>query len=319
MFGKFGFRLDCENLLDNDYDELIDQEGTNVESIAYQASLHDVQEREFLSQDESKLSEDDSKDNEPLSMIKQRLDAQKSTDDAKRKSWLWKKMGVFIPQTLIHHGVTDTIHETYNWKVEDYISIYFDNSEYENICNCTNIRYLEENGKPMNLTVAEIRKFFGISILMSCFKYPQIKMYWAKLTKVNSIAYFMTRVKYFQIRSNLKVVIDTDVSENERKADKLFKIRPLMEKIKKGFLSHPRYSEVAVDEQMIPFTRTCNMQQFVRGKPNPVELKDFVCATPKGLVLDFELYQGKHIFLQNEGKHLGVGPSALVRLATRHW
>ena len=87
-----------------------------------------------------------------------------------------KFMGVFISQTFIHHGVTVTIHERYNWKVKDHISMYFDNSDFET-CNCTNIRYLEEKGKPMNLTVAEIRKFFGISILMSCLKYLQIKMY----------------------------------------------------------------------------------------------------------------------------------------------
>ena len=49
------------------------------------------------------------------------------------------------------------------------------------------------------------------------------------MTKVNSVANSMTRDKYFQIRSNLKVVIDADVSENERNADKLSKIRPLIE------------------------------------------------------------------------------------------
>nr|CAH7751750.1 unnamed protein product [Callosobruchus chinensis] len=112
-------------------------------------------------------------------------------------------------------------------------------------------------------------------------------MYWAKMTKVTSVAGSMARDRYFQIRSNLKVVIDADVPENERK-------------------------EVAIDEQMIPFSGMCHMKQFVRGKPNPVGLKNFVCATPKGLVLDFVIYQGKNTFPDHAVTNLGVGPSAVV-------
>nr|CAH7762096.1 unnamed protein product [Callosobruchus chinensis] len=70
--------------------------------------------------------------------------------------------------------------------------------------------------------------------------------------------------RYFQIRSNLKVVIDADVPENERKVDKLFKIRPLTDRIRKGCTSVPRNQEVAIDEQMIPFSGMCHMKQFVR-------------------------------------------------------
>ncbi|XP_050306921.1 piggyBac transposable element-derived protein 3-like [Anthonomus grandis grandis] len=63
---------------------------------------------------------------------------------------------------------------------------------------------------------------------------------------------------------------------------------------------------------MIPFTETCKMKQFVRGKPNPEGLKNFVVAAPDGLVV--ELYQGKDTFPDDSVKRLGVGPSAVVRL-----
>lgn len=290
---------------DNDFnnvDEDFILQGPNLEDGP--GNIFDVQEPEVISDYDS--------DNEPLSELKKRLDEQKAANDSKRKPWT--KMGVFVPQKFNFIGCPDTVYERQNFKIENYITMYFDDSDFQNICNCTNVRYLEEKGKSMNLTVAEVKKFFGISILMSCLKFPQMKMFWAKMTKVNSIASSMTRDRYFQIRSNLKVVIDADVSENTKKADKLFKIRPLHERIKKGCLSLPRYDEVAVDEQMIPFSGVCNMKQFVRGKPNPEGLKNFVCATPKGLILDFEIYQGKHTFLHDSVTDLGVGPSAVIRL-----
>ncbi|KAG5893809.1 hypothetical protein JTB14_027846 [Gonioctena quinquepunctata] len=115
-------------------------------------------------------------------------------------------------------------------------------------------------------------------------------MYWASLTRVSKISNSMTRKRFFSIRSHLKVVVDSDVSEEIRKKDELWKIKPLADKIRNSCLSLERRHIVAGDEQMSPFTGVCTVEQFVRGKPNPEGLKNFVCATPEGLILDFEIY-----------------------------
>ncbi|CAH1960463.1 unnamed protein product [Acanthoscelides obtectus] len=91
-------------------------------------------------------------------------------------------------------------------------------------------------------------------------------------------------------------------------------MRPILEAVSQGCLQLLREKVVAVDEQMIPFTETCQMKQFVRGKPNLEGLKNFVVAAPDGLAVDFELYQGKNTFPDNSVKRLGVGPSADARL-----
>lgn len=141
----------------------------------------------------------------------------------------------------------------------------------------------------MHLSLEETKKFIGISILMSCMKFPQIKMYWAASTCVEPIARNMTRRRLFNIRSHLKVVVDSDIPKATRENDKLWKISPFADKIRNGCLSLDRRSTV-VDVQIIPFTGVCKVKQFVRGKPNPEGLKKFVCATSNGLV-DFEIHR----------------------------
>lgn len=46
------------------------------------------------------------------------------------------------------------------------------------------------------------------------------------------------------------------------------------------------------------FIRIRHLKQFVS--------RFFVCDIPKDLILDFEMYQGKHTFIENEVKNLEV-------------
>lgn len=294
--------------MDPEPEEIFNDELQN-EQTEEEAAIDQREEREDSEED------DDEDDLLPLSVVRDNLlvaQAQNSTSKAKRTSW--KRKSTFTPPNFDWTEPENDFERRLAWTAKDYLSMYFTDEDFQKICDCTNARYVEVKGVSLNLTLLEIKKFLGMITLMSCLKYPRIRMYWAKTTRVEAIARNMTRDRFFSIRSNLKVVVDGDVTAAERNLDKFWKVRPLMNKVKNACLSLPREKTVAVDEQMIPFTGVCAMKQFVRGKPNPEGLKNFVCAAPDGLVIDFELYQGKNTFLEDNYKNLGIGPSAVIRL-----
>nr|CAH7714752.1 unnamed protein product [Callosobruchus chinensis] len=118
-------------------------------------------------------------------------------------------------------------------------------------------------------------------------------MYRARDTRVPLVADNIPRNRFFKLRSRLKVVDDNVISDIQKSLDRFLKVRPLLDAVQRGCRLNERTYDVSIDEQMIPFTGHVMMRQFVRGKPNPVGLKNFVMATPTGIPLDFYIYEGK--------------------------
>ena len=190
---------------------------------------------------------------------------------------------------------------------------------FEVITTCTNQR-LAERGKTPNITPEDVLKFFGICFYTSVFKYPWLRMYWSQKYRLPLVADPLTRGKFFDIRANLKIVDDNRVSEDQKRSDRLWKVRPLLDAIRQRCLKLDRPTAAAVDEQMIPFSGTTSLKQYVPNKPNPVGLKNWVLAGENGLMIDFEINQGKQQIIRTltdmPGRpEMGLGEAVVLRLS----
>jgi len=254
--------------------------------------------------DASPSSSEDDSDNEPLATFRG------------VKTEFWKKTDTFLPSVATFSELHNDADEARaDWKPLDYVQQYLNADTFQLLSNCTNVNSVALSGRSLNTTPSEIQRFFGASILMSSLGYPHIKMFWQNSLRIPIIAKTISRDRFFRIRNSLKVVVDVDISDSMKKADRLWKVRPLLEIIRQGCLLQRRPQDVCIDEQMIPFTGACSLRQYVPNKPNPVGLKNFVLASPEGLVLDFVIYQGETTFKPTPPHlKLGLGGAVIVHL-----
>uniref|UniRef100_A0A8C1ND68 Si:ch211-255f4.7 n=1 Tax=Cyprinus carpio TaxID=7962 RepID=A0A8C1ND68_CYPCA len=203
------------------------------------------------------------------------------------------------------------------WTPLDYVNQYIDKDLMKLIVYCSNATVLARSGYPLNTSVDEMYHFYGASILMSCVPYPQIRMYWSSALRFPAITERFTRDRFYKLRQSIKVVIDDDIPEDLRECDKFWKVRPFLDRILKGCRSQTKPESVSIDEQMIPFTGACPCRQYLPMKPNPVGMKNFVCASAEGIMLDFELYQGADALIAQvqEPGELGLGGLVIDRLS----
>lgn len=193
----------------------------------------------------------------------------------------------------------------------EYFADYYDNEFFINMAVCTNLYYMRQTGRNLNTNMIELRKIYGMHLLMGIFKYPRIAWYWRINIQFQLIATAMTRDRFFCVRNALHVV-DNDKPPTVK--NPLWKVQPVIDVVKKGCgkieRSPGRYS---VDEQMIPFTGKCEMRQVVKNKPRPVGLKNFVTTNSEGLMMDFEIYHTHNPAFAD--RSLGLGPAIVIYLA----
>lgn len=200
----------------------------------------------------------------------------------------------------------------------DFFNKYLDDNFFQSMAMYTNMKEVKVSGKSLGTSPEELKTFFACCMLIGIYSLPRIRMFWRSDTRVPIVSDNLSRNRFFALRTRLKIVDDDSVSNEAKALDRFWKVRPMLDSIQKGCRQNKRSQNVSIDEQMIPFHGKVLMRQFVRGKPNPVGLKNFVMTTTTGIPLDFHLYEGKGKSTESSLIHtpekLDVGGKVVLKL-----
>ena len=241
--------------------------------------------------------------------------SKKGKQKVTRKKWTWDKKFKLSNDFPDFDLDLNYPKEDFDPVPMDYFKDYYDDDFFETVATQTNIHYHQVNGKILNTNATEIRRLIGVTLLMSTLKYPRINKYWSTHFRVSLIADNITIDRYFLLRNTVHLVDNNSLSEQQKSEDRLWKVRPLIDKFRNAVLKLPREKNVCIDEQIIPFAGHAGIRQYVPRKPNPTGLKVYVLAAASGIILDFIIYQGANTnFPQDVNNKLGVGGRAVLKL-----
>mgnify|MGYP004578525483 CR=1 FL=1 len=230
------------------------------------------------------------------------------------RRFIWKNEPFPFREDVIPSYETEDPLEVQPLQPIDYFLRYFTDEHFENAAKYTKIYAHKSMGSNLRTDEAEIRRFYGIHLFFGVIKLPRMYMYWDSTLGHDMVKKTMSRSKFFLLRKCIHY-LDTAAIPNDVPGNRLWKVQPILDAVRTRCLAITRnFSNYSVDEQMIPFTGRCpnSLRQFVKSKPRPVGLKNFVITSSTGIVLDFEIYQGTTTPLGD--RSLGLGPAVILRL-----
>lgn len=187
----------------------------------------------------------------------------------------------------------------------------FDKSIIDNLVDQTNLYSVQKTGTSINTRVSEMEQFLGIHMMSGIIQMPSYRMFWGGSTRYPLIADVMSRNRFDSMRTYIHINDNTNTNANDPNHDKLFKVRPLIEKVRENFKKIEVEEKLCVDEMVIPFKGRSVMKQYNKNKPQKWGLKVFGLASKSGMVHDFEIYVGKGTV---PVERLGISGDIVLRL-----
>ena len=200
----------------------------------------------------------------------------------------------------------------------DFFNFFFNDDLMNFLVDQSNLYALQVDiNKPAGITRNEVDQFIGMVIYMSLVQLPSSRLYWNSTLGQEIIYGTMSCNRWETIKRFLHFNNNNDMKlAGEAGFDKLFKIRPVLDKIRNQLLLVPKEEHLVVDEQIIPTKCHHHLKQYNPAKPHKWGFKNFVLSGVSGFSYDFDIFAGAQSDTYPEGApNLGVSGNVVSRLS----
>lgn len=167
----------------------------------------------------------------------------------------------------------------------------FDNEIFDLLLNETR-KYASFCNKPdPNITEEELKVFIGVLLLSGYNRKPGKKFLWDSEKDMGNemVIQSMRRDRFIEIMKFMHCADNNEINQN----DKMWKLRPLVDKLKANFLKYFIPTEhINFDESMVKYFGKHSCKQFIRGKPIRFGYKVWCLNADNGYLIQFDIYQG---------------------------
>lgn len=188
---------------------------------------------------------------------------------------------------------------------------------FEMIKNETNLYTNQKNpNSTFTISTLDMQQFVGIIYFMSVIHLPRVRSYWSSFIGIPIIQETMPYKKFEKLRESLHFNDNTQnlpVSNPDR--DRIFKIRPLLEKINENLKKVPLEQYLCVDEQICSTKSRNFMKRYNPNKPHKWGYKIQVLSGASGFAYNIEPDSGKENVINLGEPNLGAASNNVMRLA----
>ncbi|XP_047132711.1 piggyBac transposable element-derived protein 3-like isoform X1 [Hydra vulgaris] len=174
----------------------------------------------------------------------------------------------------------------------------------------------QSSGTSICVTSNEIESFIGVYFRMGLVKLPSVRSYWETFMNYDGVSLVLSRNRFLSILRYLHFVDNLKVTDEVKKNDRAWKLRPWLEKLRENFLKVSPEENQSVDEIMVAFKGRSFLKQYVPNKPNKWGFKLWGRCGVSGYLYDFDLYQGKEIKKKDEYSPHGIGASVVIKMTS---